>query len=74
MVFNGSGADEIFEAFTMAADTVNRNVDNIVMDSDDVEVVDLEHGADTLTVNDNAIQFDTDLAGTSRRHHRRRPN
>ncbi|MDG3007719.1 calcium-binding protein [Paludisphaera mucosa] len=57
MLFNGSGADEVFEA---SADgprlRFTRDVGDIVMDVDGVERVDVEAlgGADTLTQNDLA--------------------
>ena len=70
MVFNGSGDDEIFEASANGERLrFTRNVGNIVMDLDDVEVVDLNAlgGADTVTVNDlsgtDLVEFDIDLAG-----------
>ncbi len=70
MVFNGSGASEIFEASANGGRVrFTRNVGNIVMDADDVEVVDLNalRGTDTTTVNDlsgtDLVQVDTDLAG-----------
>ncbi len=70
MVFNGSGGDEIFEASANGQRLrFTRNLGNIVMDVDDVEVVDLNAlgGADTITVNDltgtDVVGFDGDLAG-----------
>ena len=71
MVFNGSGAAEIFDASANGQRLrFTRNVGNIVMDTDDVEVVDLNAlgGSDTITVNDlsgtDVVEFDADLAGT----------
>ena len=71
MVFNGSGAAEIFEASANGQRLrFTRNVGNIVMDTDDVEIVDLNAlgGSDTITVNDlsgtDVVEFDADLAGT----------
>jgi Ca2+-binding RTX toxin-like protein len=55
MLFNGSGADELFEASANGQRLrFTRNVGNIVMDTDSVERVDLEAlgGADTVTLND----------------------
>jgi Ca2+-binding RTX toxin-like protein len=71
MLFNGSAGDEIFEAAANGARfRFTRNLGNIVMDTDDVEVVDLNMlgGSDTLTVNDlsstDVVHVDPDLAGT----------
>jgi Ca2+-binding RTX toxin-like protein len=71
MLFNGSGANEIFEASANGGRLrFTRNVGNIVMDAGGVEVVDLNAlgGADTLTVNDLAgtgvAEVRNDLAGT----------
>jgi Ca2+-binding RTX toxin-like protein len=70
MVFNGSGANEIFEASANGGRLrFTRNVANIVMDTNDVETVDLQMlgGTDTLTVNDltgtDVTRLDVDLAG-----------
>ncbi|HVK18731.1 MAG TPA: calcium-binding protein [Fimbriiglobus sp.] len=55
MLFNGSGADELFEASANGQRLrFTRNVGNIVMDTDGVERVDVEAlgGADTITLND----------------------
>src|SRR5262245_41085458 len=54
MLFNGSGADEVFAASANGARLrFTRDVGNIVMDTDGVERVDLEApgGADTVTLN-----------------------
>ena len=71
MVFNGSGAAEIFDASANGQRLrFTRNIGNIVMDTDDVELVDLNAlgGSDTITVNDlsgtDVVEFDADLAGT----------
>ncbi len=71
MLFNGSAANEIFEASANGSRLrFTRNVANIVMDTDDVEIVDLNAlaGSDALTVNDlsgtDVMKVDTDLAGT----------
>ena len=70
MLFNGSGGDEIFEASANGGRVrFTRNLGNIVMDLDDVEVIDLNAlgGRDTMTVNDlsgtDVVEFDGDLAG-----------
>jgi Ca2+-binding RTX toxin-like protein len=55
MLFNGSGADEVFQASANGPRLrFTRDVGNIVMDVDGVERVDLEAlgGADTMTLND----------------------
>jgi len=55
LLFNGSGGAEIFDASANGARLrFTRNVGNIVMDTDDVEVLTLNvlGGADTVTVND----------------------
>ena len=55
MLFNGSGADEVFEASANGPRLrFTRDVGNIVMDTDGVERVDVEAlgGADTVTLND----------------------
>ena len=71
MRFNGSAIGEIFEASANGSRLrFTRNVANIVMDADDIEVVDLNAlgGPDTLTVNDlsgtDVVKLDSDLAGT----------
>ena len=71
MSFNGSGANEIFEASANGQRLrFTRNVANIVMDADDVEVVDLNAlgGTDTITVDDlsgtDVAKLDGDLAGS----------
>ncbi len=71
MLFNGSGGAELFEASANGGRLrFTRNLGNIVMDTDDVEVVDLNAlgDADTITVNDlsgtDVTRFDGDLAGT----------
>jgi Ca2+-binding RTX toxin-like protein len=54
MLFNGSGADEVFEASANGSRLrFTRDVGNIVMDVDGVERVDVEAlgGADTMTLN-----------------------
>jgi Ca2+-binding RTX toxin-like protein len=70
MLFNGSAIDEIFDASANGARVrFTRNIGNIVMDTDDVERIDLNAlgGADQLTVNDLAgtdvTAIATDLAG-----------
>ena len=69
MLFNGSGANEIFAASANGGRVrFTRNVANIVMDLDDVETIDVNAlgGSDTITVDDlsgtDAAQVDTDLA------------
>jgi len=71
MLFNGSNIEEIFEASANGERLrFTRNVGNIVMDVNDVEVVDLNAlgGADTITVNDlsgtDVVELKGDLAGT----------
>jgi Ca2+-binding RTX toxin-like protein len=70
MRFNGSGGDEIFEASANGGRALfTRNLGNIVMDLDDVEVIDLNTlgGNDTVTVNDlsgtDVVEVNIDLAG-----------
>ena len=70
MLFNGSNIGEIFDASANGGRVrFTRNVGNVVIDLDDVEVVDLNAlgGADTATVNDlsgtDVVEIDTDLAG-----------
>ena len=69
MLFNGSDANENFEASANGARLrFTRNVGNIVMDLNDVEAIDLNAlgGADTITVNDlsgtDVAELNTDLA------------
>src|SRR5215207_4020211 len=71
MLFNGSNIGEIFEASANGERLrFTRNVGNIVMDANDLEVVDLNAlgGTDTITVNDlsgtDVVKLDGDLAGT----------
>ncbi len=71
MLFNGSAGNEIFDASANGERLrFTRNLGNIVMDTDDVEVVDLNalNGSDTVTVNDlsgtDVVTVDTDLAAT----------
>jgi Ca2+-binding RTX toxin-like protein len=71
MLFNGSAGSEIFDA---SADggrlRFTRNLGNIVMDTDDVELVDLNAlgGTDTVVVGDlsgtDVAELEPDLAGT----------
>jgi Ca2+-binding RTX toxin-like protein len=71
MLFNGSGAAETFEASANGQRLrFTRNLGNIVMDTDGVEVVDLNAlgNTDTTIVNDlsgtDVVELNTDLAGT----------
>ena len=71
MLFNGSAANEIFNVSANGARALfTRNVGNIVMDLNDVEMIDLNalSGTDTLTVNNLAgtdvTEVNIDLAGT----------
>ncbi len=71
MLFNGSGGAELFEASANGGRLrFTRNLGNIVMDTNDVEVVDLNAlgNTDTITVNDlsgtDVTRLDGDLAGT----------
>jgi len=71
MLFNGSAGSEIFQASANGGRLLfTRNLANIVMDVDDVEVVDLKTlgNTDALTVNDlsgtDVAEINTDLAGT----------
>ena len=72
MLFNGSAGNENFEASSSGGRLrFTRNLGNIVMDADAVEIVDLNAlgGTDTITVNDLSGTdvvggFDGDLAGT----------
>ena len=70
MVFNGSAGDELFAATANGQRLrFTRNLGNIVMDTDDVEVVDLNAlgGTDTTTVNDlsgtDVVELNANLAG-----------
>jgi Ca2+-binding RTX toxin-like protein len=70
MRFNGNGANEVFAASANGGRLLfTRNVGNIVMDANDVELVDLNAlgGTDTITVNDltgtDVVRLDGDLAG-----------
>jgi Ca2+-binding RTX toxin-like protein len=65
LLFNGSGADEIFEASANAARLrFTRNVGNIVMDVGTTEKLDLRAlgGNDTITINELAGTGVTDVA------------
>ena len=71
MLFNGSAANEIFEATANGGRLrFTRNIASIVMDANDLEVVDLRAlgGTDTITVNDlsgtDVTKVEGDLAGT----------
>ena len=71
MLFNGSDGAELFEASANGGRLrFTRNLGNIVMDTDDVEVIDLNAlgNTDTITVNDlsgtDVTRLDGDLAGT----------
>ncbi|HEU4839943.1 MAG TPA: calcium-binding protein, partial [Ilumatobacteraceae bacterium] len=71
MLFNGSNGDEIFDTSANGGRVrFFRNLGNIVMDTDDVETIDLNAlgGADALTVNDvtgtDLTKLDTSLSGT----------
>ena len=71
MLFNGSGAAEIFEASANGGRVrFTRNVGNIVMDLDDLEVIDVNAlgSTDTTIVNDlsgtDLVELNTNLAGT----------
>ena len=70
MLFNGSGAAEIFEASANGGRVrFTRNVGAIVMDLDDVEAIDVNAlgGTDTTIVNDlsgtDVVELNTNLAG-----------
>jgi Ca2+-binding RTX toxin-like protein len=70
MLFNGSGGNEIFDASANGERLrFTRNIGNIVMDVNELEVVDLNAlgGADATTVNDlsgtDVVELDADLAG-----------
>jgi Ca2+-binding RTX toxin-like protein len=71
MLFNGSAGAESFEASANGGRLLfTRDLGNIVMDTNDVEVVDLKAlgNTDMLTVNDltgtDGVEIDSDLAGT----------
>ncbi len=71
MLFNGSAGAEIFEASANGQRLrFTRNLGSIVMDTDDVEVVDVNTlgNTDAVTVNDlsgtDVVELNTDLAGT----------
>jgi Ca2+-binding RTX toxin-like protein len=71
MLFNGSAANEIFDVSANGERVrFTRNVGNIVMDLNDVEVIDLNAlgGSDTTTVNDvsgtDLVEVNINLAGT----------
>ena len=71
MLFNGSAGSEIFTASANGGRVLfTRNLGNIVMDMDDVEVMDLNTlgGTDTTTVNDlsgtDLVEINIDQAGT----------
>jgi Ca2+-binding RTX toxin-like protein len=71
MLFNGSAGSEIFVASANGGRVLfTRNLGNIVMDLDDVEVIDLNAlgGTDTTTINDlsgtDMVEINIDLAGT----------
>ena len=69
MVFNGSGAAEIFEV-SATARAHARNIGTIVMELDDLEVIDVNAlgNTDTAIVNDlsgtDVAKIDVDQAGT----------
>lgn len=71
MLFNGSAANEIFDLSANGGRLrFTRNLGNIVMDTDDLEAVDLRSlsGADTITLNHLAgtdvSELNIDLGGT----------
>ena len=71
LLFNGSAGNEIFTASANGGRVLfTRNLGNIVMDFDDVEVLDLNAlgGTDTTTVNDlsgtDLVEINIDQAGT----------
>jgi Ca2+-binding RTX toxin-like protein len=71
MLFNGSGGAEIFAASANGQRLrFTRDLGNIVMDTNDLEVIDLNTlgNTDTVTVNDlsgtDVVELNTDLAGT----------
>jgi Ca2+-binding RTX toxin-like protein len=70
MVFNGSNAAETFQAAANGERLLfTRNIANVVMDTNDVEALDVNSfgGADTVVVNDlsgtDVTNVDTNLAG-----------
>ena len=71
MLFNGSGGSELFEASANGQRLrFTRSLGTIVMDTNDVEAVDVNAmgGPDTITVNDlsgtDVVELDGDLAGS----------
>jgi Ca2+-binding RTX toxin-like protein len=71
MLFNGSGGNEIFTASANGGRLLfTRNLGNIVMDTDDVEIVNLNAlgGTDEVNINDlsgtDVTEVNVDLAGT----------
>ncbi len=71
MLFNGSGGAEIFEASANGQRVrFTRNLGNIVMDLNDVEVIDLNTlgNTDTVTINElsgtDVVEVNINLAGT----------
>ncbi len=71
MLFNGSAANEIFEASANGGRLrFTRNVANIVMDTNDVETLDLNAlgGTDRVIVNDMTAQDVTAGERKSRGH------
>jgi Ca2+-binding RTX toxin-like protein len=71
LLFNGSGANEIFEVSANGGRALfTRNVGNIVMDLNDVEKITVNAlgGTDTITVNDlsgtDVTEVNVNLAGT----------
>lgn len=71
MLFNGSNGDEIFTASANGGRLIfTRNLGNIVMDTNDVESVELNTlgGTDSLTINDltgtDVTEVNVNLAGT----------
>ncbi len=71
MLFNGSGGAEIFEASANGERVLfTRNLGNIVMDINDIEVIDLNTlgNTDTTTVNNlsgtDVVEINIDQAGT----------
>ncbi|MEZ6073169.1 MAG: calcium-binding protein [Pirellulales bacterium] len=71
MIFNGSAANEIYEAADNGGRlTFTRNVGNIAMDLNEMEIIDVNAlgGSDTITVNDltatGVNNFNVNLAGT----------
>jgi Ca2+-binding RTX toxin-like protein len=71
MLFNGSAGNEIFTTSANGGRVIfTRNLGNIVMDLDDVEVIDLNTlgGTDTTTINDlsgtNLVEVNVNQSGT----------